>query len=370
MNITEIVMLCSNLEYMERFSRYLRLSQWDRQVRVHQFSSLETLERYCQAGGQAHVVLCEKQWHEGCTQLFHTDHTYIAVITDQAVHPVADGHELKMYQPVSRLLAHLERVRVEKEPTGLPEQPVPMRHKTASSQPDSMVIIAVTSPYGGSGVTTIACHLAKLLAMRMDKVLYLHLNLYPEPVMVADVEYDFSRMLYALLTRPERLTREWQQYCSRFPTTGVYTFRPPVIRRDLRDVKIEHIHRICELFRDIGFQAVVLDLDAHWLDDLVEGKLHADECWMVAPWQRRDWKHFPHLRSFTERSHVRVILNQVNGPQPVPSVAEDPNIEAVLPHMGVRGTADEPYQSSELFESIITRLILHSPVLGGVAHDD
>jgi len=370
------VILCSNLEYMERFARYIRQSHWHSQVRLHQFSSPEALERYRQAGGEAHVVLCEKPWRDPCAKLFSSDRTPIVTLTDQADEPAADELLLRMYQPVSRLLHQLQRLREGLEPAGRSEAfgkqkaTAADRRAMRDDPASSMVKMAVASPYGGSGVTTIACHLAKLLAMRLEKVLYLHLDLYPEPVMAPDVEHDLSRLLYALTTRPERLMLEWHLYCGRHPSTGVYTLRPPVIRRDLRDLTTEHVRQICDVFRMIGFQAVVLDLDAHWLDDLVDGQLQADECWLVAPWQRRDFTHYPHLRAFAERSHVRLILNQVSGPPSLLSAADNPHIEAVLPYMGVRDAVDEPYQSSERFESIISRLILDSPVLGGVARDE
>lgn len=315
------------------------------------------------------AVLCDGRWRDECSQLFDPEETMIVGLTEHAGEATGERYELVIYQPVSRMLRQLERMRMACMPDERPEMISADRKKPTATSARQMVRVAVASPYGGCGVTTVACHLAKLLAMRLEKVLYLHLDLYPEPVMVTDAEYDFSRFLYAMTTRPERLSGEWHQYCGRYPATGVYTFRPPTVRRDLRDVKTEHINRICALFQEIGFQAVVLDLDAHWLDDLAEGKLHADETWLVAPWQRRDLSAFPHLRAFVERSPVRMILNQVNGPKPMPSAAESPLIEAVLPHLAAHGEADHPYQSSELFESIISRLILDSPVLGGMTRE-
>jgi len=362
--ITDLVLLSSNLEYMERFSRYIRLSAWEKLIRIHQFSSLDALARFLQTGGQAQVVLCESHLHDACMQLFAPEETLIVGLTGQPADAAGGQLEIAMYQPVSRLLRKLERFRAEHMPDGKPDLIVADRTNSTPANP--LVKVAVASPYGGSGVTTIACHLAKLLAMRLEKVLYLNLDLYPEPVMATDIDYDFSRFLYALMTRPERIAGEWQQYCGRHPVTGVYTFRPPTIRRDLRDVNTEHIHRICAFFQDIGFQAVVLDLDAHWLDDLAEGKIKVDESWLILPWQRKALTDFPQLRTFAERSQVRLILNQVNGPHPVPTAAESPFIEAVLPHLAARGEADPPYQSSERFESIISRLILDSTVLGGL----
>ena len=81
--------------------------------------------------------------------------------------------------------------------------------------------------------------------------------------------------------------------------------RPLYAGTSLGMLETAHLNEACRLFAGLGFETIVLDLDAYFLDDLLKGRLAHDECWMILPWSKRDLQGFPALKVFAERSSVR-----------------------------------------------------------------
>ncbi|GFR38268.1 hypothetical protein PRECH8_15640 [Insulibacter thermoxylanivorax] len=387
----ELAFLTRDQEYAERFIRYIQNSPWQERVLIHRFSDVQSLLVFSEEFDSEAVFLLDEEAAElqeknddsklgkllltdmPATDKRETDQSP----SDKSEHKrarwfvlterqdPASPNRLFRYQPVSELLQHLYRV-------GRPNHSAHLEGVTSRSgekpQPRPAAVIGIVSPYGGSGVTTVSCQLAGMLALRQEKVLYMHLDLYPEPSLTANVEYDFSRFLYALTTRPEELEGSWHRYCGRHAASGVYCFRAPAVRRDLRDVETAHLNEACRLFAGLGFETIVLDLDAYFLDDLLEGRLAHDECWMILPWSKRDLQGFPALKVFAERSSVRCLLNHVHAPagigvDPLPEYAE-----AVLPHVpSLREQEDPAKMPDARYSSVLQRLIRESAVLRGGA---
>ena len=349
----EIVLATVNQVYMYRFSRYVRTSHWNDKVRLHLFTNGESLQAFLTAEHSGYLfVLLDEEISEQCERFndlqdFHSYRLVKKVLSAQ--------QEIRMYQPVSQIMQSLYDIYVEDT---MENPSVDRKHHGLCK------ITAVVSPYGGSGVTTIAFALARAYALRDEKVLYVNLELYPKPYIVPDCKYDFSRLLYMLTTRPEELDHKWQLYCAPHEPSSVYCFRPPPIRRDLRDLKSEHLHLLLDKFRQFGFHKIVLDADAHWLDDLYEQHIEHDECWVVVPWKLRELRDFPELTTFISNRGAKLIFNQVHTSEYASLKEIDEKADVVIPYIHSETNNPTAFLMNEQIPSQLSRMFADPTLLG------
>lgn len=364
MTLLELILICHNEPYMERFERSVRLASWAGHVSVHRYGSIERYRRDTFIGNGERAVLMEHRLYEEWQQIASDSTRQLVLCLMPHEEETDDDFRLFMYQPVSSIV---ERVRQLLATRRMSAGEHAASERTAEvAAGEQAKILALSSPYGGSGVTTAAYHAARYLAVRQERVLYLNMDLYPEPLIMPQVDYDFSRLLYQLTTRPQELFTNWQRFCGIHPPSGVYSFRPPPVRRDLRDVRIEHLNELCRLFGQIGFQSIVLDLDAHWLDDLIEEKLHYDECWLIAPWRKHQLSLFPTLRGWLGKPDVRYIVSNLHQQDQPQLDAAELEIDAILPYVSTAPDPAEPILSDGRLEGVIARLLRESQITGGV----
>lgn len=364
----DLILICHNERYMERFERSVRLSPWAGRVSVHRYESIEGYRRDAFIGGGEQVLLIDQQEYEDWQQVAGklTMHLAICLVHEEV--ETDDELQLFMYQPVSLILERVQQLRSKRRASA-----VELSGHGSDDQQDSAVdgkqakVLVLGSPYGGCGVTTAAYHAARHLAMRQERVLYIDMDLYPEPLVIPQVDYDFSRLLYQLTTRPQELLTNWQRFCGIHPPSGVYCFRPPAVRRDLRDVRIEHLNELCRWFGRIGFQTIVLDLDAHWLDDLIEEKLHYDECWLIVPWRKHALSLFPNLRAWIDRHDVRYIVSNLHQQDQPQLDATELEVDAILPYVLTGPDPAEPILAAARLDSVIARLLRESQLTGGIS---
>jgi len=357
----ELVLISGNTRYMERLERYVRTSAWRDHIRIHRFTSVDQYRAsdLALAENSKRVILAETVDQsapiEGAWRL----------TSDRRQE--TDDRSVFMFQPASQIIEMMLR-----HASGQEAAPAGTPSFSAKGERESAKVVCVVSPFGGAGVTTIACALSRLMALRRGKVLYVQLSLYPEPFIAPeDAQYDLSRLIYMLTARPAEAEQNWRQYCGIHPPTGVYSIRLPAMRRDLRDVTAEHVAGLCELFRRIGFATIVFDLAAHWLDDLIEGRIPYDECWLVCPWKKRRLAKFPQVREFAGKRDVKFIVTSGR-----PFGYEDHmtefrladealEIDAIVPWVPDSADSEDSLVTDERIDAIVSRLVRESIALKG-----
>lgn len=360
---------------MDRIDRYIRFSEWREKVCLHRYTSIgsfvESGLQRCESEVDEIVLiedsLQESEMAETETEL--SQRTPIISFTKERIQSTT-SEAIYMYQPISRMLRQmLDLAAVRTLTADHGEGRVSIDDEQHSAR-HRMATIAVTSPYGGSGVTTVSRLLAHQLAMRYGKVLYLNMELYPKRSPLPEVTHEFSRFLYMLTTRPDELVGTWTQYCGPL-ADKVFAFAPPKLRREMRDMKPEYINLIGEQFHEIGFQAIVIDLDAHWLDDLIEGHIHCDESWVVLPWKHRNMQEFPELLPYLQQPNVKLIANRTDAQEGTLSSMETKELEvdASLPYSVSALRQQEEVLADDRLSAMISRVIRESAALGGVADD-
>lgn len=352
--VLEIVLVSINSSYVQRFARYVRTSRWNDKVRLHLFTSSQDLLAFSAAEKAAfRIALLDEDVYPACAQhqRLHAEHIYRLVKSENL-----EPGELWMYKPVSQMLQFLYDIYVEQTKLELPQSEI---------HSGDCKVTAVTSPYGGSGVSTIAFALSRALAMHDAKVLYINMELYPKPHVVPDCKYDFSRLLYVLTTRPDELEQKWQLYCAPHEASSVYCFRPSAVKRDLRDLKSEHVHLLINKFRQFGFSNIVLDTDAHWLDDLIDEHIPHDECWLVVPWNHKDLHDFPEVQALAAQQRTKLIVNQVQAAEYAPLTELEGQVDAVIPH--IHGVSERAVKLliDETIPSQLSRMMSDPLILGG-----
>gem|GEM_PF-1501073 len=366
----DLVLISSKHSYVERFDRYIRTSEWREHIRIHRHETVESYRQSELASRARHVILFDDTAGEGneLDRLLGEEEASPSIdrvirLTEDPSEQLADS-TIFMYQPVSQIVSQV-RTLLAKQDRPAEQQHV---HQARLARPEGQeaTVIGVVSPYGGAGVTTVSYHLARLMAVRQSRVLYVPLGLYPEPVVTpGDVRYDLSRLLYMMSTRPQEVERDWQHYCGIHQPSGVHSLRLPVHRRDLRDVTSDHINDLCRLFGRVGFATIVLDLDAHWLDDMIEGKLMNDECWLISPWKKRQLTNLPVVRDFIRKREVKYIINGATASDGMAAEAGDVEIDAILPWVTSQTLQEDSIMVDERIDTIFMRLIRESRALEG-----
>jgi pilus assembly protein CpaE len=183
-------------------------------------------------------------------------------------------------------------------------------------------LIAVLSPSGGSGSSTLAVNVATFLAGEHKLAVLLDMNLEagdlsalldlkPSHTM-ADLCQDLDRMDQMLFART--LERH---------SSGVHLLAPPVRLADVRHVTPEGIRRMLELAR-ASFPYVIADLNRSYRDEQSQVLREADVILLVVRLDftalrnaRRTLEHFDDLG--IKKDRVRLVINRHGQAKEVPA---------------------------------------------------
>lgn len=140
-------------------------------------------------------------------------------------------------------------------------------------------MIAVCSPSGGSGVTSISAAIALRLAAEGHKTLYLNLESLgaSETFFSGEGQFDMSDVIFALKSKRTNLGMKLES-CVRQDRRGVYFFAAPKLALDMTELKTEEILRlITDILLTGSYEYIVADFDFNMTDDFLNllSRFHA-----------------------------------------------------------------------------------------------
>ncbi|MFD2612166.1 AAA family ATPase [Paenibacillus gansuensis] len=246
-----IVWVDPDQEYLQLVSRFLRVSGRLSEMNVIYISNQEEWERFAASAQHCDILLIHENWLEkGRT---YASRCTIAVTEKNSNGETAERSVAK-YQSMDALLSvvyslYADAAGVQWNRTG---------NRAAK-------VISVFSSCGGSGKTTVAVNLAKLLSSGGSSVLYLNL----ESVTSSDIWLEpeggenFSTIIYYLQHEPEQLPAKLRASIRKDPYTGVYCINPHHSVREMQQLSggqmKQFIDRILELEE---YDYIVIDLES------------------------------------------------------------------------------------------------------------
>jgi hypothetical protein len=165
-----------------------------------------------------------------------------------------DRQEILQYQPLPQLLQALAAVCAAAGAL-----------RGAGNGEGKAAVIAVYSPSGGIGKTTLALHLCQVAGVRGLRVFYLNL----EPWNATSLWFgdegrdDFSRMLYTLQSQPDKAAARMTELRRRHPTLKLDYFAPCGNADERFELTSETVRLLLSSIAGSGeYDLVVADLDS------------------------------------------------------------------------------------------------------------
>jgi pilus assembly protein CpaE len=189
------------------------------------------------------------------------------------------------------------------------------------NQDEAGRVIAVLSPSGGGGSSTLAANLATVLAKAHKTAALIDLKLHAGDLApLLDLKPTHS--LADLCMDVSRLDRVLCERSMAKHTSGVHLLAPPAQFGDIVHVTPEGIRKVLNLARDM-FPYVIMDVDHHFGAEQVDALLHSDLILIVIRLDfaalrnaRRTIEHLERLG--INRDRLRLVVNRYGQPKEVP----------------------------------------------------
>lgn len=147
-------------------------------------------------------------------------------------------------------------------------------------------LVAVYSPIGGAGKTTISTSCAIQCAQNGLKIFYLNLEDFQSTALFCDCrgEQNLSNILYYLKDKSKNLQLRIEAAKCVDPDYNLHYFRPPESLLDLQDSKPEELKTLLQELKSMGqYDVVFVDMSSSFDDRNIEILDTCDEILLVIP---------------------------------------------------------------------------------------
>ncbi|AWB43833.1 hypothetical protein DCC85_06090 [Paenibacillus sp. CAA11] len=255
MGPVRIVLGVEDEQYIELFLDYIRCSEYSRRARIQAFSRIDDFVEHLNMGdsGKAAVILAELPF---LTELSQSGQPGNAVycLSEHGREDYA-GQVLMKYQPLNELLDAVLK--------GRPESGGTLREGGRSQAR----VIAVYSAAGGSGKSTVAQQLVKLLGTEGMKVFYLNLETFQGTSGNRTAGGGLEQLLYDLKAASEQQAYPDQpvsHYASESSALNADIFAPVENINELLEMDQADTLRLIDYIADSGeYELLAIDLDSY-----------------------------------------------------------------------------------------------------------
>ncbi|WP_308635965.1 nucleotide-binding protein [Paenibacillus silvisoli] len=255
MSKRNLIVAVQESAYLERLSEYIRHSPFGECWQLTGFTNPAALGTYLRGGYAVDLLALQPGLLEELGEL--TGGIVSAVLVDRVI---ADArglyrHQLLQYQPLPQLLQAFAAVYAESA------QPAVQR---LAVKDEAVCAVAVYSPAGGVGKTTLALQLAAQATACGSRVFYLNLEQWNSAA-ARDVEgsEDLSRLLYTLQTSPGKAHAQLVAVRKRHPTLGFDYIAPCGNAEERLSLTAEHAEQLLAAMKASGeYDLIVADLDS------------------------------------------------------------------------------------------------------------
>lgn len=249
-----MVIADSDKHYVESLIRFLS-ENYSSKIRLNYFTDGIYLYDYLENGGQKADILLVG------SSLLNPSHDLpnaglVAVLSSGSVETDDTDYAIvNKYQTGDKLLNAVFNLYAERFPNEI--------HVTYGDKQTKA--IAVFSPVGGVGKSTIAVALAAALAGKGKKVFYLNLeNIQSTPAFFECInQQTFTDILYFLKDKHKALGLKIEGVKQVDAATGVHYFNPPESIWDIEEVKPEEFRHLLNQIRDTNkYDVVIVDMSS------------------------------------------------------------------------------------------------------------
>jgi len=261
--------------YVESIAEYIMLNH-SQEFQVNSFTDKQCLIEYLSGeGNHADVLLIESSLYSD--EIPKENIANVILLTaEKADGNTGDYYTICKYQKGDKIVSDIFNIFAQKS-----------NGNTVSVAGDKNTkLIAVYSPIGGSGKTTVATSCAIQCAQRRMKVFYLNLEDFQSTPMFCDCkgEHTFSDVLYYLKDKSSNLQLRIEGSKLYDAEYNLYYFNPPESLLDLQECKPEELRTLLDEFRNMGqYDLVFVDMSSSFDDKNIAVLEACDEILLVLP---------------------------------------------------------------------------------------
>lgn len=240
-------------EYMDRLAKYLISRESDKFI-VNTFTNKKYIKEYLKIN-KVDIFLVSPDILD---ETFNLDNVVVTIlnIADLIPSKFVDFPYINKYKPGNIIANELIRIFAEYSEDEIVEEDIQSNKE----------IIGVYSPIGGVGKTTIAIAIAKSLAVRGKKTLFLSMeqNASYNFFLKKENKYNFSDFLYYLKQNDKKLLMKVQSFRNVDSNSGIHYFSPPICYNDLNEINVKEWSYLFNYIRDkSSYSRVIIDFSSH-----------------------------------------------------------------------------------------------------------
>jgi cellulose biosynthesis protein BcsQ len=307
------VVLDSDQAYLEMITSYVHASSYHSKIKLKTFTLRSALDIYLESSSKYDLLAIQSELFDPLL-ISTTKGSCIVLLGENQLNTVGlDTILLNKYQPLNLLLDRMLSIYSDHYTKAL--------HVSNTTQ-----IISVYSAVGGTGKTTVAANLAKLLSFLDHKVFYLNLEMLPSVSMFPAREdsQHFAQLLYYIQVHAEQLSIKLEDLKNYDPITKVHFFDPLSSRMDMEEMSGSSVETLIQTIASQGdYEYIILDLD-HTLHERITRALSLSHLiiWLVLDDLNNIYKSTFLLKELKQKFHgasplwvdkVNFVLNKFTG---------------------------------------------------------
>lgn len=352
MSKLQLYVLDDDMSYAERLVLFIRATEFAERVQVKLFSQVEILVQVLENTSIEGVLLLSEAYYPVLQH--HRTSLCKMILSENIMNSNAPDTLLPFlfrYQPLFQLLTRIQALFTE----GIPSEHHPL-HATRTR------VISVYSSSGNSGKSTTSVHMAKQLAFRGERVLYLSLESVSAASQWLQGESGrLSQLLYYLKVSPDSIGPKLALLKSHDVNHRFDYLTPHEQMREMQEMSGDQVKQLIASIVDLSlYDTIIVDLEASVHPRIVKSLELSDTIiWLV----RDDWNDAFKTKSlFKQMSaypHIHFVMTSFRGSQTNTFDFLGKNIIFNLPYIPewkVMSSAEQVWQSDIFSEQVYSML--------------
>ncbi|NQX63256.1 hypothetical protein [Paenibacillus qinlingensis] len=274
----QLFVLDDDMVYAERLAIFIRATEFAERVQVKLFSQVELLLQVVEEPNLKGVLLISDAFYPllqhqrtSLSKIFLSQHIRNSD-SAETVHPF-----LFRFQPLHELISHIQALYTERSST-----------VSGRTQSNRTRVMSVYSSSGNSGKSITAVHMAKQLAFRGERVLYLSLeSTSPASQWLQGESGRLSQLLYYLKDSAESIGPKLAHLKSHDATRRFDYLTPLEQVREMQEMSGEQVRKLIASIIDLSvYDTLIVDLETSVHPRIVKSLELSDAIiWLI----RDDW---------------------------------------------------------------------------------
>ncbi|MEX2461358.1 MAG: AAA family ATPase [Paenibacillaceae bacterium] len=245
-----LIILDDDRAYLEMISSYIHASSYQAKIQIKSFTLRSALDIYLESAAKYDLLAVQTDLFDSTLDAATKGSCLIQL--GEFVLETADPDKilLNKYQPLNLLFDRMLSVYAD-------------HYNKAFQVSHAAQVISVYSAVGGTGKTTVAANLAKLLSFLDNKVFYLNLEMLPSVSMfpIRDNSQNFAQFLYYVQVKSEHLSSKLEALKHYDPVTKVHYFEPLLNLVDMEEMSAGVVDVLLQHLIQGEYDFIIIDLD-------------------------------------------------------------------------------------------------------------